>query len=192
MMESSERVWGPEGLTPVSLPCYACNCNHFVNHKSVMQLKPSENAVGAWVQLVRTEQTILARVEADLKEQGFPALEWYDVLLELDNAPDGRLPQGNVQSRVLLAQYNLCRLVDRLEREGLVKRQPSPDDGRSNLLLITEEGRKLRRNMWPAYAEAIQKHLGSRLTCEEARQLAALLGRLVHPETEAASTAQIR
>ncbi|MEZ5924543.1 MAG: MarR family winged helix-turn-helix transcriptional regulator [Hyphomicrobiaceae bacterium] len=147
-----------------------------------MQLKPSENAVGAWVQLVRTEQTILARVEAELKEHGFPPLEWYDVLLELDATHDGRLPQAQVQSRVLLAQYNLCRLVDRLEREGLVKRQPSPDDGRSNLLVITEKGRELRRRMWPVYASAIEAHLGSRLSCEEARQLADLLGRLVSPE----------
>lgn len=147
-----------------------------------MRLKPSENAVGAWVQLVRTEQTILARVEADLKDQGFPPLEWYDVLLELDKAPGGRLPQALVQARVLLAQYNLCRLVDRLEREGLVRRQPSPDDGRSNVLVITDDGRKMRETMWPAYAEAIQRHLGSRLTCEEARQLGSLLGRLVQPE----------
>lgn len=147
-----------------------------------MQLKPSENAVGAWVQLIRTEQTILSRVEADLKEQGFPPLEWYDVLNELDQAPDGRVPQAQVQSRVLLAQYNLCRLVDRLEREGLVRREPSPDDGRSNMLVITEKGRQLRRSMWPLYAAAIQTHLGSRLTCDEARQLAGLLGQLVQTE----------
>ena len=133
-----------------------------------MQQKPSDNAVGAWVQLVRSGQTILARVEADLKDQGFPPLEWYDVLFELDKSPDGRLPQAQVQSNVLLAQYNLCRLIDRLEREELVKRQPSPDDGRSNHLVITEKGRTLRREMWPAYAVAIQAHLGSRLSCEEA------------------------
>jgi DNA-binding MarR family transcriptional regulator len=150
-----------------------------------MQLKPSENAVGAWVQLIRTEQTILSRVEADLKEQGFPPLEWYDVLYELDQVPGGRVPQAHVQSRVLLAQYNLCRLVDRLEREGLVHRQPSPADGRSNLLVITDKGRQLRERMWPAYAAAIQNHLGSRLSCEEARQLASLLGRLVQPEAPA-------
>ncbi len=148
----------------------------------VMQSNPSENAVGAWVQLVRSGQTILARVEADLKDQGYPPLEWYDVLLELDKAPDGKLPQAQVQSNVLLAQYNLCRLVDRLEREELVKRQPSPDDGRSNHLVITEKGRTLRREMWPAYAAAIQTHLGSRLSCEEAHQLAGLLGRLVQVE----------
>jgi DNA-binding MarR family transcriptional regulator len=150
-----------------------------------MQLEPSENAVGAWVQLIRTEQTILARVEADLKDQGYPPLEWYDVLNELDQVPEGRVPQAQVQSRVLLAQYNLCRLVDRLEREGLVRRQPSPDDGRSNLLVLTEKGRELRRAMWPAYAAAIQSHLGSRLTCEEARLLAGLLGRLVQTEQPA-------
>lgn len=139
---------------------------------------PSASVVQAWSALVRTEQTILARVEEGLKRAGFPPLEWYDVLLELDREPSGRLPQSVVQSRVLLAQYNLCRLVDRLEREGLVERQPSPEDGRSNLLNITEKGRDLRNRMWPTYAAAIQAHLGSRLSAEEARTLAGLLTKL--------------
>lgn len=144
-----------------------------------MTSKPTENAIDAWAHLVRTEQTILHRVEEDLKRGGFPPLEWYDVLMELDKEPSGIVPQAAVQQRILLAQYNLCRLVDRLEREGLVDRKPSPEDGRSNLLVITEKGRELRRAMWPTYAAAIETHLGSRLDCEEARTLAGLLGKLV-------------
>ena len=132
----------------------------------------------AWVKLVRTEQTLLAKVEEHLKRAGFPPLEWYDVLLELDKSETGALPQAAVQSRVLLAQYNLCRLVDRLEREGYVGRSPSPDDGRSNVLTITGKGRELRRAMWPVYAATIQSHVGSRLSGDEAQQLAALLGKL--------------
>ena len=119
------------------------------------------------------------KVEDDLKRAGFPPLVWYDVLWELDRTADGRLQQSAVQSRVLLAQYNLCRLVDRLEREGLLARNPCPFDGRSNVLAITEKGRKLRSAMWPTYAAAIETHLGARLTPEEARQLAAILGKLL-------------
>ena len=143
-----------------------------------MTAKASESTVQAWTSLVRAEQIVLSRVEDDLKKAGFPSLEWYDVLQELDRAPNGKLPQAEVQSRILLAQYNLCRLVDRLEREELVNRQPSPEDGRSNLLLITDKGRDLRRRMWPVYSAAIEAHLGSHLAAGEAERLAGLLGKL--------------
>lgn len=139
---------------------------------------PSENVLRAWTRLVRAEQVVLARVEDNLKRAGFPPLEWYDVLLQLDRAADGVLPQGVVQSRMLVAQYNLCRLVDRLEREDLVLRQPSPDDGRSNRLVITGKGRALRAAMWPVYSGAIEAHFGSRLTCPEAGMLAGLLDQI--------------
>lgn len=148
---------------------------------SVTIEEPSDKVVGAWTRLVRTQQRILARVEEDLKKAGFPPLEWYDVLYELDREISGTLGQAEVQARVLLAQYNLCRLIDRLEREELVMRRPSPADGRSNLLVITPKGRALRRSIWPAYAKAIQAHLGSRLNCEEARQLSGLLDKLLAP-----------
>jgi DNA-binding MarR family transcriptional regulator len=141
--------------------------------------RPTENAVKAWHRLVRAQQAILTRVEEDLKRAGFPTLEWYDVLLELDVSDAGVVPQAEVQGRVLLAQYNLCRLVDRMERDGLVTRKPSPEDGRSNLLVITDAGRDLRKAMWPVYAAAIEAHFGSRLTCPEASSLGDLLAKLL-------------
>lgn len=143
-----------------------------------MTTKPSDSAVQAWTSLVRAEQIVLARVEDDLKQAGFPSLEWYDVLHELDREPSGVLPQGQVQTRIMLAQYNLCRLIDRLEREDLVHRQPSLEDGRSNLLVITGKGRDLRRRMWPVYSAAIERHLGAHLSSGEAERLANLLGKL--------------
>ena len=51
------------------------------------------------------------------------------------------LRQTGVQDRTQLAQYNVCRLVDRLEREGLVERRQCQIDGRNNVLLITAKGR---------------------------------------------------
>ena len=145
------------------------------------------NAVDAWTRLVRAEQSLIDKVETDLKQAGFPPLTWYDVLWELDRSPEGRLPQAQVQSRTLLAQYNLCRLADRLGDEGLIERRPCPMDGRSKHLVITDKGRALRAAMWPVYADAIRAHIALRLTAEEARQLAQLLGKLIEADTTPAA-----
>ena len=66
------------------------------------------------------------------------------MLHEVDRARKGMLRQTGVQDRTQLAQYNVCRLVDRLEREGLVERRQCPLDGRNNVLVITAKGRALR------------------------------------------------
>jgi DNA-binding MarR family transcriptional regulator len=140
---------------------------------------PSESVVGAWVRLVRAEQTVLAAVEADLKSAGFPPLAWYDVLLELAREAGGALRPLEIERRVLLAQYNLSRLVDRLEEARLVARQPCPEDRRGQLVRLTPAGRRLQQRMWPAYAAAIQRHVGERLSDKEAATLALLLDKLV-------------
>ncbi|MGE3066039.1 MAG: MarR family winged helix-turn-helix transcriptional regulator [Hyphomicrobiaceae bacterium] len=143
-----------------------------------MTAKPTRAAVMAWTRLMRSEQAVRGRVEDDLKRAGLPPLAWYDVLLELDTAPEGWLRQSDVQSRTLFTQYNLCRLVDRLEREKLVERRQCTRDGRNNVLVITDKGRALRARMWPAYGSAIQAHVGSRITAPEAEVLAGLLDKL--------------
>src|ERR1700757_2962480 len=104
-----------------------------------MSAKPAADTVEAWARLMLAGQALQEMVEQDLKRAGFPPLAWYDVLYELDRAPNGLMPQSQVQSQTLLAQYNFCRLVDRMEREEVLKRQQCPRDGRSNDLRITEK-----------------------------------------------------
>ena len=144
-----------------------------------MSTKLTPAVVEAWANLVRTERTLLDKVEEELKRARLPPLDWYHVLHEIDRSPQGMLRQAGVQDRTQLAQYNVCRLVDRLEREGLVERRQCTEDGRSNVLVITAKGRDLRRKMWPVYAAGIEEHFGARLTTEEAQQLAGLLAKLV-------------
>ena len=133
----------------------------------------------AWVGLVRAERSVVEGVEAEVIAQDLPPLAWYDVLLELSRRPDRRLRQGNLQAKMLFAQYNLSRLLDRLERAGLVRREACPTDARSKWVVATPEGIALRERVWPSYAAAIERHLGSKLTPEEAATLAALLGKLI-------------
>jgi DNA-binding MarR family transcriptional regulator len=138
-----------------------------------------EAAVAAWVQLVRVEQALLARVEGQLKAHGFPPLTWYDVLLELWREEEGRLRPVELERRLLLPQSNTSRLIDRMEREGLVRREACPSDGRGQWVALTAEGRAMRDSMWPVYRDAIGTHVGSKLDREEAATLARLLARLL-------------
>lgn len=130
----------------------------------------------AWSRLVRAHDVALGTVEQALKAASLPPLEWYDVLLELERA--GPLRPRDLQSRLLLAQYNLSRLLDRMAAAGTVEKQACADDGRGQLVAITEAGRALRRRMWPVYAGAIEAAVGSKLGEEEAGTLADLLQRL--------------
>lgn len=139
----------------------------------------SADLMKAWARIVRVEQALHAAIEAELKTAGALPLDWYDVLLELSRAPDGRLSPRELEGEMLIAQYNLSRLVDRLEDGGLVKRLSHPGDGRRQWVEITEKGRKRRERSWPAYAAAVHKHAGGRLAPAEIRQLIELLGRLL-------------
>ena len=144
-----------------------------------MSSAPSASAVRAWAKLVRAHQVLLAAVERDLRAAGQPPLAWYDALLELTRAPGGRLRPFELERRMLLAQYSLSRLLDRLEREGLVAREPCPEDGRGQWVVLTVAGRERQRATWPVYASSIQSHVGSKLAAADADLLAGLLGRLV-------------
>lgn len=138
----------------------------------------SNDAVTAWARLVRVSQAVLARVEADLKAAGFPPLAWYDALLELDRVkPDGLRPY-QLQERMLLAQYNLSRLTDRLKSAGYIVRENCVDDGRGQVLHITEDGCQLLKSMWPVYRRAIATHFADKLDAKETAALALTLTKL--------------
>lgn len=144
-----------------------------------MKHEPSEQAVTAWARLVRAGQIVLEKIEAELKAAGLPPLAWYDVLLELGRAEAGRLRPLELERRTLLAQYNASRLIDRMEKAGLVERLPHPEDGRGQLVAITAEGRAQQKRVWKVYGPAIARHVGEKLRPAEAVELARLLAKLI-------------
>ena len=144
-----------------------------------MSRKPSDAVTRAWTRLMRAQQAVLGAIERDLKAEPIPPLAWYDVLLELSRAPDGRLRPFEIERETLLAQYNLSRLLDRLTREGLVARAAHEADGRGQWVAITPAGRALQARMWKVYARSIEQHVGVKLDDKAAAMLADLLGRLI-------------
>jgi DNA-binding MarR family transcriptional regulator len=145
---------------------------------------PEDPIVAAWVALVRAGNGVISRVQADGKAEGFPPLEWYDVLWELERAPEGGVRPFELEGRLLLAQYNLSRLIDRMLKHGYVAKEPCERDGRGHVLVITETGKALRKKMWPVYRDSIQRHIGSHLGEAEARRLCELLVALLPDKSE--------
>jgi DNA-binding MarR family transcriptional regulator len=141
-----------------------------------MKRKPSAEATAAWIRLVRIQSRVLSAVEQDLKKAGFPPLSWYDALLELSRAPMGAPVE--LEKQVLLPQYGLSRLIDRLVEAGLVQRKVCEVDKRGLVVEITEAGRELQKKMWNAYSTAIERHIGSKLSDADAAKLSMLLDRL--------------
>jgi len=135
-------------------------------------------ALKAWTALFHTERSLQDRIEDHLKRAGLPPLDWYDVLRELEVSEHGMLRQTAVQRSTELAQYNVCRLIDRLEREGLVARRSCPVDGRNNVVVITDKGLALGRRMAPVYEAAVAEHVGQHLSLQEAEQLTGILAKL--------------
>lgn len=139
---------------------------------------PSETVVRAWARLTKAQHLVLRAIERSLKGAGLPPLAWYDVLLEVERVGSGLRP-FELERAMLLPQYHLSRLIDRIERAGYVERLVCADDGRGQLIAITDAGRAIRRKMWPVYARAVEAALGKHLSAIQADNLAELLKLLI-------------
>ena len=142
----------------------------------------NERKVTAWAHLMRASNQVLEAIEADLKAAGFPPLTWYDALLELRRAGKSGLRPFVLQEKILLTQYNLSRLIDRLVAAGYAERRPYPHDGRGHIVTISGSGRQLIKRMWPAYRESIDRHFSAKLTDKDAIALIGILDKLRTPK----------
>ena len=138
----------------------------------------TDQSMRAWARFVRVEEALLAAVEAALKAAGLPPLVWYDVLLELAREPSGRLRHRDLHARMLLAKYNLSRLIDRMSVEKLVAREPNDEDARGAYIQIMASGQAMRRRMWSVYGRAIAKNFARRLDAADLEDLQRILDKL--------------
>ena len=129
--------------------------------------------VRLWLRLARVYQKIEQATASDLKQEGLTAGQ-FDVLAHV-GAAEGSTQQ-QVADALLVTKSNVCQLLDRMERAGLVERQ---QHGRTNHLYLTEDGRRLYQRVVPAHERRLAEHL-SGLTPEEQTTMLALLRRLDH------------
>src|SRR5215470_17662190 len=157
-----------------------CSRTHATGRMAGVTGDAAEDAVvDAWRGLLVAHSRLVPAVEADLRAAGQVPLSWYDVLLELNAAPDLRLRMSELGQRTVLSRTRVSRVVDELAAAGLAERQPDQADGRSSFAVLTPRGKQALRRVWPVYRQAIHRHLGARLTERQCRELATLLGQVI-------------
>lgn len=133
----------------------------------------------AWRSLVRAHACLVKRLDAKLEaEHGLP-LTSHEVLVRLAGTPDGKMRMHDIASSVLLSRSGLTRLVDRLERDGLVGRCSCENDARGAYAVITEAGRTRLAEARASHVAAIRSLFLAHYDESELEQLGGLLSRLL-------------
>jgi len=137
-----------------------------------------DQTLRAWSRLLGAHALVLRAIERRLRSRELPPLTWYDVLLELERA-GGRLRVGDLAERVVIERYNMTRLLDRLEAQGLLVREKSERDRRAISVVLTQRGAQLRRRIWPHYRRAILEFFAAPLSEREAEALTRSLTKVI-------------
>lgn len=135
-------------------------------------------ALASWRAFLRAHAVVTRRLEVELMEEQDLPLTFYDVLVQLVDAPDHRLRMTDLARAILLSRSGLSRLVDRLQREGLVRREAASEDGRGMYAVLLPAGLDRLRAAAPTHLRGVAEHMTGKFSDEELDTLRGLLDRL--------------
>ncbi|MFN0096444.1 MAG: MarR family winged helix-turn-helix transcriptional regulator [Dehalococcoidia bacterium] len=139
---------------------------------------PSPDQVAAWRTFLEAHARVTAELAAELEAEAGLPLTWYDVLVQLSEAPDHRLRITDLANRVLLSKAGLSRLVDRMAETGMVARQPCPEDRRGTFVQMTEAGQRALERAAPIHLRGVAEHFTGRMGAEELKLVAEALAKV--------------
>ncbi|KTC48467.1 MarR family transcriptional regulator [Pseudomonas fluorescens ABAC62] len=128
-----------------------------------------------WYNFIRAHRNLIREIERRLAEEKLPPYHWYDALWGIESGQNGTRRMHELADVMAIERYNLTRLVDRLEKDGLVIREKASDDGRGATARITEAGCALRKRMWKVYEQAVDELFLAEFDEEQKRVFAAAL-----------------
>ncbi len=133
----------------------------------------------AWRTFLVAHAHVTRQLGVELEAEQQLPLASYDVLVQLAEAPGRAQRMSELAQSVLLSRSGVTRLVDRLQREGMVERQACQDDARGTLAVLTDAGLARLSRAWVTHQRGVREHVVDRFTGHELETLTALLGRLV-------------
>lgn len=135
----------------------------------------------AWRSFLRAHSRVTRVLDAELTAECDLSLGTYEVLVHLSDAPERTLRMTELADRVLLSRSGLTRLVDRMERDGLIRRESCPSDLRGTNAVLTKEGYARLRAAAPIHLRGVREHVVDRLTPGELETVAEAFGRIAGP-----------
>src|SRR5881275_1555486 len=137
----------------------------------------SELELDAWRGFLRSYATLVRELDEELTERHGLPLSSYDVLVQLEEAPEGRLRMSHLADAVLLSRSGLSRLVTRLENQGLLERVDCPSDARGAFAAITDAGREKLAEARVTHRAGVRERFLDKLGERDLRQLARVWSR---------------
>jgi DNA-binding MarR family transcriptional regulator len=138
--------------------------------------------LAVWQAFLRAHATLTQVLEAELLEAQDLPLSWYDVLVSLNDAGEGRLRMQELAARVMFSRSGLTRLVDRMTEAGLVAREPCPGDRRGTYAVITTAGRQRLRAASGVHLRGVYEHFARHLDDRDVAALHTALGHVLDAE----------
>jgi DNA-binding MarR family transcriptional regulator len=136
-------------------------------------LGPAEH--DTWLRYVATTTLLDAALDRQLQRDANMPLAYYLVLAMLSDAPNRTLRMSDLAAMTQSSQSRLSHAVSRLEARNWVARTPCPNDRRSTLARLTDEGFAALEAAAPGHVEAVRAHMFDRLSCEQVRQLGEIM-----------------
>jgi DNA-binding MarR family transcriptional regulator len=134
------------------------------------------DALRLWLRMLTCTQLVEQRVRSNLREQFETTLPRFDLMAQLERAPDG-LKMNELSRRMMVTGGNVTGITDQLEAENMVQRLPVEGDRRALLIRLTPTGRKAFAEMAEAHERWIIEAL-SGLNQRELQSLHTLLGKV--------------
>jgi DNA-binding MarR family transcriptional regulator len=135
---------------------------------------PTAKQRAQWRVFLETALALIDILDAEMQAQRGITLGWYDVLVHLEDAPEG-LGMTEIANRILFSKSGLTRVIDRMETADLVRRERPPEDRRVVKVLLTPTGLDTLNAARAVHRRGIQEHFVSHLAPAELETLADML-----------------
>jgi DNA-binding MarR family transcriptional regulator len=139
----------------------------------------SEAELASWRGFLRVHAALAGELDAELLEHHGLPLSSYEVLLTVADATGERMRMSEIADSVLLSRSGVTRLVDRLERDGLVARIPCEDDARGQYAVLTPRGREAFDAARATHLAGVRRRFLQQFDDAELRRMAGFWERLV-------------
>ena len=134
-----------------------------------------DDRVTLWGLFLEVHEGIKRRLARELRDEVGVPDAWLEVLLRIGRTPGQSVPMTQLADMVLFSSGGFTKLADRMERAGLIRREPCPGDRRSSLATLTPEGRRVLDRALAVHVPGLQRHLVDHLDAEQRRQLEEIL-----------------
>ncbi|HEX2016943.1 MAG TPA: MarR family transcriptional regulator [Solirubrobacteraceae bacterium] len=137
--------------------------------------------LAAWRGLLRSHACLVKALDSELEAAHGLPLTSYEVMVYLQSADEHRMRMCDLAASILLSRSGLTRLVDRLERDGLIERVSCPHDARGSYAQLTDAGREKLRLARDTHLAGVRQHFLAHFGDTELDTLNEFWGRLTPP-----------